>query len=310
MTFRSLLILSSASLLLACSGGDAETVEAVEDAPVATTEAVETAPIVETPEVVETNADRLAAILDAQPDEAKARYPYRNPAETLAFFDIEPGMAVGEALPGSGWYSKILLPYLGDEGRLVGVNYPMDLWPNFGFMTDERLETLRTWESDWPEDAAEWTDSGVEIDAYTFATLPDDASLDAFLFVRALHNLNRFEDGRFMTDALAAVHGALKPGGMVGVVQHEGPANSPDDWANGSNGYLRKADVIAAFEAAGFALVEESDINANPMDVPTTEDGVWRLPPTLGTSREDAELRAEMEAIGETNRMTLKFRKL
>ncbi|MEM7728985.1 MAG: methyltransferase [Pseudomonadota bacterium] len=260
--------------------------------------------------VIGYDAEALATILEAQDDAVKARYDARNPAGTLEFFGIAPGMAVGEALPGGGWYSKILLPYLGDEGRLVAVDYTIPMWGEFGFADDEFLAAKETWPETWVEDARGWTDSGADIEAYTFASLPQDASLDAFLFIRALHNLSRFnESGNYMGDALAAVHGSLKPGGMVGVVQHAGPDDADAEWAMGSNGYLKQADVVAAFEAAGFELVGESDVNANPADMPTTEDGVWRLPPNLATSREDEALRAQMEEIGESNRMTLLFRK-
>jgi predicted methyltransferase len=96
---------------------------------------------------------------------------------------------------------------------------------------------------------------------------------------------------------------------VVGVVQHASADDADAEWANGTAGYLRTPDVIAAFEAAGFELAGTSDMNANPMDMPTTEDVVWRLPPSLGTSGDDDELRAQMEAIGESNRMTLLFRK-
>lgn len=256
------------------------------------------------------DADAMTVVLNAQDEAAKARFNARNPGETLQFFEIAPGMAVGEALPGGGWYSKILLPYLGAEGRLVAVDYTIPMWGEFGFATDEFLAGKETWAAEWVETANGWTDSGTDIDAYTFDTLPQDGSLDAFLFIRALHNLSRFEStGNYMNDGLARVYGSLKPGGVVGVVQHAGPDDADADWGNGSNGYLRKPDVIAAFEAAGFVLDAESDINANPIDNPTTDDAVWRLPPTLGGSGDDPELRAEMEAIGETNRMTLKFRK-
>ena len=95
----------------------------------------------------------------------------------------------------------------------------------------------------------------------------------------------------------------------MGVVQHHARDEMPDEWATGANGYLKKQFVIDQMEAAGFEFVAESDINANPKDQPTTEDFVWRLPPSLVTSREDPELRKKMLAIGESNRMTLKFRK-
>lgn len=263
-------------------------------------------------EAVSVYSAELDAALAAQDEEAMARFEARNPKATLDFFGIKPGMSVGEALPGGGWYTKILLPYLGDEGRLVGVDYSIDMWPNFGgFATEEFVENKKTWPETWTADAQSWTDSDVDIDAYTFATLPEDASLDAFLFIRAMHNLSRFEDeGAYMTDALSRVHGALKPGGIVGVVQHSAPDSADAEWASGSAGYLRPMDVIAAFEAAGFELIGQSDVNANPKDNPTTDDIVWRLPPSLGTSRDNPELRAEMQAIGESNRMTMKFRKL
>ena len=101
----------------------------------------------------------------------------------------------------------------------------------------------------------------------------------------------------------------LKPGGIVGVVQHEAPAGRDDTWADGSRGYLNRAALVSNFEAAGFELVAESDINANPEDMPGEEDIVWRLPPSLSTSKENPELRAQYEAVGESNRMTLLFRK-
>jgi len=308
MPIRALLLAASVATLAACSPAKPDTAKT--EAPVV---AEVDAPVVEMTEapaaVMTFDAAAMDAALDAQPESAQARFDSRHPKETLEFFGIAPGMAVGEALPGGGWYSKILLPYLGDNGRLVGVDYDIDLWPNFPFGTAEFIEGKKSWPETWVADASGWTDSGTDIDAYTFATLPQDGSLDAFLFIRALHNMSRFEDGRFMESGIAAVHGALKSGGVVGVVQHEGPADADAEWANGSAGYLRKADVIAKFEAAGFELAGESGINENAMDMPTTDDIVWRLPPSLGTSGEDAELRAQMEAIGESNRMTLLFRK-
>ncbi|GLQ20882.1 class I SAM-dependent methyltransferase [Algimonas porphyrae] len=302
----SLSALACMTLIAACSPADGDVADTT-DAGVAEV-AVET----QTADVATMtfDADAMTAVLNAQDDTAKARFNARNPGETLQFFGIAPGMAVGDALPGGGWYSKILLPYLGDEGRMVAVDYTIPMWGEFGFATEEFLASKETWADEWVTTARGWTDADIDIEAYTFETLPQDGSLDAFLFIRALHNLSRFNaEGNYMTDALTAVYGSLIPGGVVGVVQHAGPDDADAAWANGSNGYLRKPDVIAAFEAAGFVLDGESDINANPNDMPTTDDMVWRLPPTLGTSNDNPELRAEMEAIGETNRMTLKFRK-
>lgn len=254
----------------------------------------------------------IQTVLDEQPDEVKARYGWRHPAETLAFIGVEPGMTVVEALPGGGWYSKILLPYLGSEGTLIGVDYSLDMFPLFGFFSEERLEQKKTWAEDWVRTAEGWRgEDGAAVEAFVFgARDPDrfDGRADAVLMIRALHNLARFEDeGGFLTQAMADAFAVLKAGGTLGVVQHEGRPDMPDDWASGENGYLKRDFVIAAAEAAGFKLVATADINANPADQPTTDDIVWRLPPTLGTSGEDPEMRDKMIAIGESNRMTLKF---
>jgi predicted methyltransferase len=258
-------------------------------------------------------AERLAAVLDAQPEEVKARYRYRNPAETLDFFGIQPGQTVVELLPGGGWYSKILLPYLGADGQLIGADYPVDLFRLFGFMTEEQIAAKESWVADWTATAEGWRGADdARVAAFQLAALPAAmvGTADAVLAIRALHNLARFEtQGGHMTAALQDIHAVLKPGGIVGVVQHEAPAEMPDDWAAGPAGYLKRAFVIERFEAAGFEFVDGSDVNANPADQPTVEDSVWRLAPSLSTSRDDPELRETMQAIGESNRMTLMFRK-
>lgn len=259
------------------------------------------------------SADRLSEILDAQPPEFQARYRYRHPRETLEFFGVEPGMTVVEGLPGSGWYTKILLPYLGPDGHLVGANYSMEMWPLFQFANEEFLNNMSQWKTAFATQAKDWGGPGsADVSAFYFGTM-DDAlagTADAVLFIRVLHNLARFNDeGGFLDAALSDVYTALKPGGSFGVVQHEARGDMPDDWANGANGYLKKQFVIDTISAAGFEYVAESDINANPKDQPTTEDIVWRLPPAYFTSREDPELKSKYEAIGESNRMTLLFRK-
>lgn len=253
------------------------------------------------------NAKKLDAVLEAQPDETKARYQYRHPKETLLFFGIEPGMTVLEALPGGGWYSKILLPYLGKEGRLIGVDYSGDMWPRFEWASAEFIEQRHQWPSTWPDEIKAWniTDSA-PAKAYTFDTLPENltGTVDAALFIRALHNLARFEaEGSYLTTALQETHRALKPGGILGIVQHA----TADKNATGATGYLERDALVKRVESFGFKLVDESDINANPKDKPATDDIVWRLPPSLVTSKEDEKLRNEYLAIGESNRMTLKF---
>ena len=270
-------------------------------------------PAAEPPPVVEASAspghsDKLAQILGAQPEAAQARYAFRNPQQTLEFFGIEPGMTVVEALPGGGWYSKVLLPYLGNQGSLVGVNYPMELWPNFSFVNDEFLENMKTWTTDWPTGAQEWRDdTSAPVSAFLFGSMPAEASgsADAVLFIRALHNLARFDEA-FLKQAIADSYSVLKPGGIVGVVQHEARPNMTDEWANGANGYLKRQFVIDAMTAGGFEYVAASSINENAKDQPTDKDYVWRLPPSLNAPDEAKEA---LRAVGESNRMTLKFRK-
>jgi predicted methyltransferase len=257
----------------------------------------------------------LAELLAAQPEDVQARYQYRHPQETIEFFGIEPGMTVLEGLPGGGWYTKILLPYLGADGCVIGAAYKLDMYALFSFATEEFLARQETWTTDWPVMASEWagTDGG-SVEAFSFGSMPSkfDGVADVAFFPRVLHNLARFENegaGDYLSAALTDTYNALKPGGILGVVQHHARDDMPDDWATGANGYLKKDFVIAQIEAAGFEYVGELTINANPKDQPTTDDIVWRLPPTYVTSGDDAEKRAAFDAIGESNRMTLKFRK-
>jgi predicted methyltransferase len=260
-----------------------------------------------------TTQPSLSDVLAAQPEQTQARYVHRHPAQTLEFFGIEPGMTVMEALPGGGWYSKILLPYLGDEGALIGANYTTSMRRLFGFYTEEQLQQGETWTTDWPAKAAAWTqEANTPVSGFIFGSLPQNMteSADAVMFIRALHNLARFEDqGGFLTAALNDAYNILKPGGVVGVVQHAIAETAPDDWAKGNRGYLKQSFVIAQMEQAGFIFEEASAINANPKDQPQDGDVVWRLPPVLSGSKDNPDQAAMMQTIGESNRMTLRFRK-
>jgi len=311
------LALGVAAFALASCGQAEKAAEKVTDVATETASEVAATTVEKAKEVMASGVDsaKLSAILASQDDSAKARYPYRNPQETLEFFGVEPGMTIAEALPGGGWYSKILLPYIGDEGKLIGMDYSLEMWPHFGgFATAEFLAKKETWPTDWAADAAEWRGgSQAEITAFAFGNRDEalDGTVDMALFIRASHNLNRFADkGDYMGEALEDVHTLLKPDGILGVVQHRAPAGNSDEWADGSKGYLKQASLISTIEAAGFELVETSEINANPKDQPTESDLVWRLAPSFATSRNDAELKAKIETIGESDRMTLKFRKI
>ena len=299
------MIVVLAMLLSACteSPAPAETASQVAEAPAAQ------------PAVAEAsgNSEILAAALAAQPEEVKARYTYRHPQETLDFFGIEPGMTVYETLPGGGWYSKVLLSYLGSEGQLIGADYAADMYSLFGFFSEEVLASKATWVETWSTEANAWrNDDSASVSASQMGSMPAEmqGTADAAVVVRTLHNLARFEaEGGYLTAALADLYAVLKPGGVVGVVQHQARAEMPEEWASGAMGYLKDDFVIERMTAAGFEFVSQSDINLNPKDQPGEEDFVWRLPPSLVTSKDNAKLKAEMLEIGESNRMTLKFRK-
>ena len=213
-----------AFVLAACQQApDTKTADAPESAPeTETAEIAEAAP--EAAAEVDEASLRLAAVLDAQPDEIKARYQYRHPQETLEFFGVKPGMTIVEALPGGGWYTKILLPYLGSEGRLIGANYSLDVSALYSNSTEESMERARAWIGNFPADAAEWAgDDGASVDAYYFGSMPDEfkGTADFVFIARALHGMARFDSqGDFVAEAMADAYAALKPGGILGVVQH------------------------------------------------------------------------------------------
>ncbi|AKS42995.1 class I SAM-dependent methyltransferase [Wenzhouxiangella marina] len=310
--YKTLWVMLAALMLAACQpAAEPESGGAVEGEEAVAVESSSEAPVVE----VETSSERLAAVLADQVEAMRERYDQRHPQETLEFFGIEPGMTVMEALPGGGWYSRILRPYLGSEGRLIGANYPIRLFQQFDFATPEFLESIANWPETFPEQAAGWCEGDcAPVSAFWIGDMPTTMveTADAVLFIRALHNMARFQKAGiedFLDQAMTNAFDVLKPGGVMGVVQHEADESMSDDWASGEAGYLKRSFVIAAAEAAGFELEAASDINANPADQPSESDVVWRLPPSLGTTEEGSEERAAMEAIGESNRMTLRFRK-
>lgn len=258
-----------------------------------------------------TETDTLNAVLASRSDEDKVRDDARQPLETLTFFQIKPGMTIAEALPGGGWYTRILANYLGQDGTLYGVNYPDSLWPMLSYASPEWIAERIAATQNFTAKVATFTDNGITAQGFTFDTVPREVegTVDRVLLIRALHNLNRFQQkAGTRSQALAATHAMLKKDGLVGVVQHRAPATASEEWADGNKGYLNEVAVIAMFAEAGFALVAQSEINGNPMDQPSGEDSVWRLSPSLRGSNDD-EQRDVMVAIGESDRMTLLFRK-
>lgn len=253
----------------------------------------------------ETAAPTLEEVLAGEHrDGDRARDQYRHPVETLEFFGIEPTMTVAEFGPGGGWYTRVLAPWVMPQGKYIAFNVDSD-----GVEYDSRAREARAkgWVERFTNDLAEG--SGVAAsDLTVFETdeMPEDiaGTVDRVVIFRSMHGLNISNRA---DEVLKAVRVMLADDGMVGVVQHRAPEGaSYDDYGARQRGYMRKSDVVAIFEANGFELAGESEINANPNDPADWEGGVWTLPPVLRYGDEDRE---RYLAIGESDRMTLLFRK-
>jgi len=233
----------------------------------------------------------------------KARDVYRHPAETLAFFAVKPEQTIVEYGPGGGWYTRVLAPYLAGSGQYVAINADSS-----GSSFSDRAREARTkgWPESFPETAAKWTgvDAG-KILAFESDEMPDDmkGKVDRILIFRSLHGML---NGNRADSELRALRDMLADDGMVGIVQHRAKKDASYAMSNGSKGYLKQASVVALFELNGFELVSESEINANPADKSDYERGVWTLPPVLALGDTD---KARYQAIGESDRMTLLFKK-
>ncbi len=214
-----------------------------------------------------------------------ARDQYRHPAETLAFFGVKPGDTVIEVQPGGGWYTEILAPYLKAKGAYILAQAP-------GKGRDTLAEKLATDAATYGK--VKWT--GLPIDDVA------PGSADVILTFRNVHNFI-MRGGTAADDTFASFFKALKPGGTLGVVDHR-LAEGRDSALEKSSGYLKKSTVVALAEKAGFKLAGESEVNANPKDTADWEKGVWTLPPTYRNGEVD---KAKYAAIGESDRMTLKF---
>jgi len=256
---------------------------------------------------------KLDAVLASQPDHMKARYQYRHPKETLDFFGVKPGMKVADFLPGKDWYAGIMLPYLGKTGMYVGADLNMETWEFYKETSDNPAAFMAeraAWITEFRKNAEGWrkTDDAA-VSSFRVNDVPKElaGSLDVVMAIRTFH-LAAGYDGH-LSRALSGIMKALKPGGVLGVVQHRAPENNSDAWASGRNGYVKQSALIAMIEAEGFELEGTSEINANLKDKPIEGDQVWRLPPTYYGSAEGTAERVAVDAIGETDRMTLKFRK-
>lgn len=226
----------------------------------------------------------------------RARDVYRHPVETLLFFGIEPDMTVVELYPGGGgWYTEILAPFLRDRGTYYSASYDPES------SSDYYRKNAKAYLDKLAADPA--TYGKVKV---TVLAPPDKVdiapagSADLVLTFRNIHNW--MSQGQAET-VFAAAYRALKPGGVFGVEEHRGKPGSVQD-PKAESGYVNEDYVIDLAKKVGFELAGRSEINANPKDTKDHPDGVWNLPPTLRAGETDKE---KYLAIGESDRMTLKF---
>ena len=245
--------------------------------------------------VQKTNGGLSAAVAASTRTPANVeRDRYRHPQETLAFFGVKPNHTVVEIWPGGGWYTEILAPYLQGSGTLYAVA------PEWGMGGVTKLKTanpalygsIRT--ADFPA-----------FDA-TAKRVPDGTA-DVVLTFRNVHNwkmgYRRDDKQDYSAEAFKKIYAMLKPGGVLGIEDHRLPESAPDERER-TSGYIKVSTVRRLAEQAGFKFAGSSEINANPKDTADWPDGVWTLPPSLRLKDQD---RAKYLAIGESDRMTLKF---
>mgnify|MGYP001942538348 CR=1 FL=1 len=222
----------------------------------------------------------------------KARDQYRHPQQTLEFFGFKSTMTVVEITPGGGWYTEILAPALKGSGKLIGAHYPDTNEDNYFSKSRKRLEKKL---------ASDAIFSEVSLSDFVprqKSELAPANTADMVLTFRNLHNWREEGVAQVFVDA----HRALKAGGVLGVVEHRLPKGAD---AEKARGYVSQEKTIAQAKAAGFKFVASSEINANPKDL--AQYKVWTLPPSLDVEEKDKE---KYLAIGESDRMTLKFVKV
>ena len=228
---------------------------------------------------------------DHRSEKNKSRDEYRHPKQTLEFFGFNPMMTVVEITPGGGWYTEILAPAVKGKGKLYGAHYPDTGEDNY--YSNSRKQLVKKLASNEVYSEVELTNF-VPRQA---SELAPAGTADMVLTFRNLHNWRDEGVEQVFKDA----YKALKKGGVLGVVEHRLPEGVDPKKAVG---YVSQNKTIAQAKAAGFTLAASSEINANPKDKAVYPKGVWTLPPVLRLGDED---KAKYMAIGESDRMTLKF---
>ncbi|MFQ5470278.1 MAG: class I SAM-dependent methyltransferase [Gammaproteobacteria bacterium] len=251
------------------------------------------------PVVASENTDaKLEKILkgDHRSDKYQARDKYRHPVETLSFFGLKDNMTVVEIFPGGGWYTEILAPFLKDKGTFYAAGN--DPASEKKFLRESAKRFKRKMDSTPIY-------SKVNITVLAPPQKTEIAPADTADMVLTFRNIHNWMKGGYVDDVFNAMYKALKPGGILGVVEHRGNPDKPQDPEAGS-GYVNQDHTIALAKKAGFRFLASSEINANPKDTKDHPKGVWTLPPTFALKDKDHE---KYSAMGESDRFTLKFHK-
>ena len=224
----------------------------------------------------------------------RARDAYRHPKETLLFFGIRPDMRVVEVWPADGWYTEVIAPLVNAHGKYYAAQPPV---APHSIYQSQSMQRFRDKLAARPE-----LYGGVEITAFGpgGADIAPPGSIDLIVTFRNIHN---WMAQGWAAQAFATLYRALKPGGVLGVVEHRGKPGVAQD-PQAKSGYVGEDYAVQLIESQGFHLVARSEVNANPKDIKDYEQGVWTLPPTYRLGDHDREIYA---AIGESDRFTLKF---
>lgn len=290
---HSLLALACIAALAACQPAADSSVS---EAPASTPAPIAAEPAPQPTTAIDEMSQRLEAIAagEHRTTEDRARDQYRHPVETLAFFGITPDATVIEITPGGGWYTDILAPFVRAHGHFVGAVWDETLPDQPAYYA--RLNTALT------EKIAAAPDVYGDAELRRFnAADPNFGEPDSADFVLTFRNVHNWVPAGTADAYFKAFFEVLKPGGVLGTVDHRAMGEEATD---GKNGYLTEKQVIALAEGVGFKFAGRSDINANPADTADHAKGVWTLPPTFALGDENRDKYAE---IGESNRMTLKF---
>lgn len=263
--------------------------------------AAETAPAAEDPLAAAVNSDSRSA-------DDKSRDQYRHPQEALAFWGLQPGMTILEVQPGAGWWTEILAPYANATGgKYYATAADLD--------NAELSEGARKGRADFEARLAAKSETHGQVQLVNFGAKSKPLPQNTFDFALSARSVHGWMGNGLTEKVLKDLYGALKPGGILAIEQHR--ANPGEQDPKAVSGYVTEAYVIEQAQKAGFELVERSEVNANAADTKDHPFGVWTLPPTKrtrpyseGPDAHDPKFdRTKYDAIGESDRMTLKFRK-